>query len=190
MIEIKRFIVGALATNCYLVYAKEKKTGFLIDPGSFDRNIQDFIKKHDIHIKNIINTHAHPDHTGGNEKFGYPVLIHEDDKDFLKSHCKNSINLLKDRDVIEEGDIKFEVIHTPGHTPGGISLKLGDSIFTGDTLFCDGVGRTDFPYGSMEDLRKSIATRLMVFKDEVKILPGHGPASTIGHERGQSVSRH
>lgn len=182
MIEVRAFVVGMLATNCYLVFSETTKKGFLIDPGGFDRKIAGAIGKEAVLIKNIINTHGHRDHTAGNKKFGYPVLIHERDSDFPGGGLKNT-KLLKDADTIEEGDIKFEVIHTPGHTPGSISLKLGNMIFTGDTLFREGVGRTDFPYGSETDLSSSIKKRLMIFDDSVEIFPGHGPASTIGHER-------
>ena len=178
--EIKTFVVGALETNCYLVYSKDRKIGFLIDPGSYDRRILNAIRENGIRIKNIINTHGHPDHTGGNNRFGYPVLIHHADKDFLPFPPDKS---LKDGDIIEDGDIIFEVIHTPGHTPGSISLKMEDRIFTGDTLFQGGVGRTDFPYSDESGLLSSIRDRLMVFGDDIEILPGHGPGSTIGHER-------
>jgi len=193
---IERFVVGALETNCYLVYNKAGRTGFLIDPGSFDRTVKDFIDRNGICIKNIINTHGHIDHIAGNKKFGYPILIHESDSDFLKNPVKNlsfftgimpSLSLmagfLKDGDRIAEGAVAFCVIHTPGHTPGSISLKFGNRIFTGDTLFREGVGRTDFPYASEKDLLNSVKCRLMVFDDNVEIFPGHGPPSTIGHER-------
>jgi glyoxylase-like metal-dependent hydrolase (beta-lactamase superfamily II) len=178
--EIKTFVVGMLETNCYLVYGKDSKVGFLIDPGVFNKKILDAVKKEGIHIKNIINTHGHPDHTGGNIKFGYPVLVHEADKGFLTAPPERC---LKDGDIIKETDIELEVIHTPGHTPGGISLKAGNKLFTGDTLFQGGVGRTDFPYSDGESLLRSIRERLMVLGDEVEVLPGHGPGSTIGRER-------
>jgi len=178
--EIKRFVVGPLGTNCYLVYGKSGKSGFLIDPGMFDERIRDVIKKNGIDVKNIINTHGHIDHTAGNEKFGYPVLIHENDSGSLSSPAKR---LLKDGDIIEGADVTLEVIHTPGHTPGSISLKAENRIFTGDTLFLGCVGRTDFAYGNERDLQNSIRHRLMVFGEETEILPGHGPLSTIGYER-------
>lgn len=171
MVKIKKFTVGFLQTNCYLIYDEDAKTGFLIDPGLFDKGIEKEIKKNGIHVKNIINTHGHPDHTSGNGEFGYPVLIHEGDG-----------GTLKDGDVIKGGDISLEVIHTPGHTPGSISLKMGDKIFTGDTLFKDGVGRTDLAGGSTEKLIDSLK-RLMAFDNSFEILPGHGPSSTIGDEK-------
>lgn len=196
MVEVKTFVVGALETNCYLVYENEDKNAFLIDPGFFDERISETIKKKGLSVKAIINTHGHADHIAGNKAFRYPVFIHEYDAKSLKNPMKNfsfftgmmafspsATRLLKDNDRIEDGLIVFDVIHTPGHTPGGISLKSGNKIFTGDTLFREGVGRTDFPYANEKDLRSSIKDRLMIFGDEVEIFPGHGPSSTIGHER-------
>ncbi|NQU95550.1 MAG: MBL fold metallo-hydrolase [Candidatus Omnitrophica bacterium] len=196
MTEVKRFTVGLLETNCYLVYDTEEKIGFLIDPGTFDKKIAKVIEENNIRIRNIINTHGHADHTSGNKRFGYPILIHEKDSDFLKNAAKNLAHfmsptfvsppaerLLKDGDVIKEGKLMLHVIHTPGHTPGGICLETGNRIFTGDTLFRESVGRTDFPYGSEKDLLNSVKKRLMVFPDEIEVLPGHGEGSTIGHER-------
>jgi len=196
MIKIETFVVGPSETNCYLVYSDTEKNGFLIDPGFFDKKISRFIEDHQIRIKNIINTHGHIDHTAANGKFNYPVLIHQKDSEILKDPAKNLLfflnmnasafsvsEYLKDGDIIAEGEIKFEVIHTPGHTPGGISLKMGNIVFTGDTLFSEGVGRTDFEYASQEDLMESIKKRLMRLPDDTEVLPGHGPSTTIGHER-------
>ena len=195
MVRVKTFAVGPLGTNCYLVYSDRTREGYLIDPGFYDGKIAGFIEKNGIHVKNIINTHGHADHISANGKFGYPVLVHGKDGEFLTNPSKNlsflaglivhktePAGFLKDGDVIGDGEIKFEVIHTPGHTPGGISLKMGKTLFTGDTLFCEGVGRTDFPYGDESALMDSVK-RLMAFEDDTAVLPGHGPASTIGHER-------
>ena len=206
MIKIKKFVLRSLETNCYLVYSDTSKTGFLIDPGFYDKKIQNFIDNENIQVCNIINTHGHADHIAGNKKFHYPVLIHEADTSFLKDPRKNLSffagmifnsplpeRTLKDGDIIKKEDIVLEVIHTPGHTPGGICLRLlpheanpaiaHEVIFTGDTLFMEGVGRTDFPYGNGDTLIDSIRKRLLIFEDNTEILPGHGPASTIGHER-------
>jgi len=196
MVEVKSFVIGPIETNCYVVYDTITKTGFLIDPGFFDEDVRSFIKKNNITIKNIIDTHGHSDHILANGKFAYPILIHKDDNSFLRNPMKNlsilsgnilispkAERLLEDGDVIEGGDIKLEVIHTPGHTPGSISLKTEDKIFTGDTLFFEGVGRTDLPGGDGKKILDSIKKRLMVFDDNIKIFPGHGPSSTIEHER-------
>lgn len=181
MVKIEIFVVGLLETNSYLVYDSEEKVGYLIDPGSFDKRIRKAIEENQVRVKNIINTHGHMDHTGGNRNFAYPVLIHGDDRDFIKD--TKPARLLKDGDMIGDGELALEVIHTPGHTPGSISLLLGDKIFTGDTLFYEGVGRTDFAYGSASDIVRSIRERLFCLDDGVQVLPGHGPCSTIGHEK-------
>lgn len=196
MIKLKTFAIGALQANCYLVYDTNSKEGFLIDPGVFDEGIKKEIETLGIKIKAIINTHGHADHIAGNKKFGYPVLIHKNDSSFLGDPAKNlslftgtfSISprahgLLVDDEVITAGEVEFKVIHTPGHTPGGISLKVGDKVFTGDTLFRENVGRTDLPGGSQVDLLRSIRERLLTLPDDTEVFPGHGPSSTIGHER-------
>jgi len=171
MIKIKTFVLGLLRTNCYLVYDEAAKTGFLIDPGTFDKRIASEIERNGIRIKNIINTHAHPDHTSGNAEFGYPVLIHE-----------AAGGMLKNGDIIRDAGIALEILHTPGHTPESISIRMGNKIFTGDTLFRDGVGRTDLPGGNESELLNSLKF-LMSLEDDLEILPGHGPGSTIGDEK-------
>jgi len=196
MIISKTFAIGTLQANCYLVYDTNSKEGFLIDPGVFDEGIKKEIETLGIKIKAIINTHGHSDHIAGNKKFGYPVLIHKNDSSFLGNPAKNlslftgtfSISpqahgLLVDGEAIKASEIELKVIHTPGHTPGGISLKVGDKVFTGDTLFRENVGRTDLPGGSQEDLLRSIRERLLTLPDDTEVFPGHGPSSTIGHER-------
>ena len=195
-IDVKTFIVGALETNCYIIYSKKSKEGFLIDPGFFDKRVEKAIAENGIKIKNIINTHAHIDHTSGNKKFGYPILLHEEDNELLQNPSKNlaffigifsdspkASGFLKENDCVEAKGLKMSVIHTPGHTPGGISLVADEVVFTGDTLFLESVGRSDFPYSSEEKLLNSIRDKLMKLDDKTVVLPGHGAATTIGHER-------
>lgn len=177
MLKVRTFTIGPLETNCYLAYDDETKEAVLIDPAVFDKKIVNYIKTHNLNVKFTLNTHGHFDHVGADKEFGYPVLIHEKDRGRLKAH-----RLLRDQDKVKIKNIVFKIIHTPGHTPGGISIECSDVLFTGDTLFSGGVGRTDIPFASQSDLEKSIK-RLMQYSDNTKIYPGHGPESTIGHER-------
>ena len=193
---LKRFVVGPLAVNAYLLGDPKTKDACLIDPGADHKKIKDFISKNGFNLKFIINTHGHGDHIGSNGSFEVPIYIHLLDKDFLTDPRKNlsplfmfnitspaAARLLKDGDVIELGSVRLKVIHTPGHTPGSISLLLGGIAFTGDTLFNNGVGRTDFEYGDEEALLNSIKNKLMTLSDDTVIYPGHGEPSTIGEER-------
>lgn len=183
---IKRFTVGWLSTNCYVVGCEETKEAAVIDPGMDSEReteqILNFIKQNGFHIKYIINTHGHPDHISGNtvikQATGAPILIHENDAEQVQADRK-----LRDGDVIQVGTFKLVVLHTPGHTKDGISL-LGDKVvFTGDTLFAGSVGRTDFVGGSYEELMQSIKTKLLCLPDSFKVYSGHGPSTTIGNEK-------
>ena len=183
---IKRFTVGWLSTNCYVVGCEETKEAVLIDPAVESKReaeeILNFIKQNGFHIKYIINTHGHSDHIAGNtvmkKATGAPVLIHESDA--ARVHVDKK---LRDGDVLHVGSFKLVVLHTPGHTKDGISL-LGDKmVFTGDTLFAGAVGRTDFVGGSYEELMRSIKTKLLSLPDSFKVYSGHGPPTTIGDEK-------
>ena len=193
---LKRFVVGPLAVNAYLLADPDTKEACLIDPGADHKNIKKIIDKNGFDLKFIINTHGHGDHIGSNGNFGVPIYIHSLDKDFLTDPRKNlsplimlkiispeASRLLEDGDTIELGSLRLKVIHTPGHTPGSISLKLGGIAFTGDTLFNNGVGRTDFSYGDEYALLNSIKDKLMTLPDDTIIYPGHGEPSTIGDEK-------
>jgi len=178
--QIKRFVVGPLATNCYLVFDPGSSKGVLIDPGMFDEEIAGYIEKEKIEVLWTVNTHGHADHTSGNDHFGFPVLMHKNS--MARGHLQAE-RFLSDGDTIEFGDFKLKTIYTPGHTPGGISLRCGNILFSGDTLFYEGVGRTDRPEGDTGALLRSIKEKLMTLPDEVRVFPGHGPETTIGHER-------
>ena len=194
---IKQIVVGLLETNCYIFADLDAKEAALIDPGSNgDDAIKPEIEKHNLTLKCIINTHGHGDHISSNKKFKAPIYIHRLDADFLGNSSLNlsatfgitiksppASRLLEDGDIIEIGRFNLKVIHTPGHTPGGISLLGEGVIFTGDTLFMGGVGRTDFPYGSYEKLINSIRKRLWNLDEKIIVYPGHGPLTTIGKEK-------
>ncbi len=197
---LKRFVVGALETNCYVFADEDTKEAAVIDPGGRPAVIREYIKKTGLKLKFVINTHGHGDHIGANYFFAHKgkvdLLIHEDDADFLSEPELNlssafginikapaATELLKDKGRIEIGKLYLEVLHTPGHTPGSICLRYDDIVFTGDTLFCEGVGRTDLPNSSEKAILESIKNKLMTLSDNCKVYPGHGPETTIGHER-------
>ena len=201
---IKMFTFGMYFTNCYVVGCEETKEAIVIDPG-FDRDkeaeeVLQFIKQNGLKIKYIINTHGHADHTAGNgiikKATGAPILIHEDDAIMLTTFAKplskvfglrvtspQADRALHDGDVIQVGRVKLVVLHTPGHSMGGISLLGENFVFTGDTLFAGSIGRTDFPGASFEEIMQSIKTKLITLPDHFKAYPGHGPVTTIGEEK-------
>jgi len=168
--------VGPFEVNCYCIAAEDNTDAVIIDPGGQEEKIRQALDKHRLKPGFIINTHGHIDHIGCDDKFGVPVYIHKKDaallndpqlnlSKFLSSpySVKSSIKLLEDRQNLELGGIAFKVIHTPGHTPGGICLLMhkpkAKILFSGDTLFCGGVGRSDFPGADQELLIKSIKER-------------------------------
>lgn len=194
------FSVGAWESNCYIVGCGETKEGAVVDPGADAKKILNRVKNLGLKINKIILTHGHPDHISAlaevQQATGAKVLIHSADAGMLTDARRNlsfymgqsmELNpadvLLKDGDIIEVGNIKLEVMHTPGHSEGGICLKCArDVVITGDTLFAGSVGRSDFPGGSHTQLINSIKDKLLKFPPETKVYPGHGPASTIGTE--------
>ena len=173
--KIKILVVGPLLTNCYLLISKNGC--LIIDPGGEAEKILKEIKKTKKKLKYIINTHGHPDHTFANEKIkdktGAKVLIHEAEKSFVKFDAND---FLKEGNEIKAGNIVLRVLHTPGHTKGSICL-LGDNfVFTGDTLFKDGYGRTDLPGGSQKDIEESLDKLSKILKPGTMVYPGHGGA--------------
>ena len=200
--EIFKMEVGEIGTNCYLVYDKESAEGIIIDPGGNGKEILGEVEKRQMKIKYVVNTHGHWDHIGANDEVceatGAPLLIHEKDAACLTNAALNMSGMmrkqgcskpadafLKEGDTVEFGDISLEVIHTPGHTQGGICLYSAryHVLFSGDTLFQLSVGRTDFPGGSFDDLIKNIKTKLLVLPGDTIVCPGHGPVTKIETEK-------
>jgi hydroxyacylglutathione hydrolase len=190
-IHIDRF-----GTNCYVFGSKKTREVVVIDPGADAGKIKELIKIEGLIPKCVINTHGHIDHTGANYELGLPVYIHEKDANFLVNPLLSlaafygrlngspkASRILKDNDEIEISDIKIRVIHTPGHTPGGISLYYDGIVFTGDTLFARGIGRTDLPYGNLNDIMHSIKDRLFNLAGSTIVYPGHGDQTSIDIEK-------
>lgn len=195
--EIKAVVLGILDVNCYLI---EGKNGVVvIDPGYKSKEAEEFLKNNSDKERLIILTHNHFDHIGFADELSKltntRIAIGEYDNDGLQNPQVNlSVNfakrmnppkadiLLKDGDELNVGDLQFKIMHTPGHTIGGICLLSDNCIFSGDTLFFESVGRTDFPGGSSEELEKSIL-RLYESGDGLTVYPGHGPETTVGHEK-------
>jgi len=197
--------VGSLFTNCYLVACERELEALVIDPGfseAEEERIFREIIKHGLRVKYIVNTHGHVDHISGNLKVKRKtkayLAVHYEDAEMLTNPTKNLSRMLgltvvspppdimlKDGDKIKVGSLELEVIHTPGHTPGSISLycRKEKVVFTGDTLFAGSVGRTDLPGSSYEKLMSSIREKLLALPDETVVYPGHGEKTTIGKER-------
>ncbi|MBI5236952.1 MAG: MBL fold metallo-hydrolase [Deltaproteobacteria bacterium] len=199
---VLKLIVGPLEVNCYIVWDGHTGEAFIIDPGAEPERIILAVRKKELRVRYIVNTHGHFDHVGANaeikEAFGAPVAAHAKDNGLLASSHEQSAFFgvvskpqplpdiaLEDGMRLEAGGISLEVLHTPGHTEGGVSLycKNYGLVFTGDTLFRGSVGRTDFEEGSFERLMESIKTKLLPLGDRVRVLPGHGPETTIGEEK-------
>jgi len=196
---LEKLVVGPLATNCYIVGSESGRQGMIIDPGDEANKILNRVKNLGLDIKYIVLTHGHLDHIGAlkevKEATSAQVAIHTNDVSTIKNKLLSIFlgirhksppppdKLLNDGDIISIGRLSFAVIHTPGHTPGGICLLGEGVLFSGDTLFNYGIGRADLPGGSYSQLMNSIQTKLMVLADEVIVYPGHGPQTTIGTER-------
>jgi len=199
---VKMLAVGPFAANCYIVGSSSTKEGMIVDPGSEAETILRTVQQTGLSISLIVITHAHIDHVGAlrkvQEKTNAQFAVHEAEKGFVFSAPMRMLTslgltpvksppkpdrLLEDGDLIDIGDLQFEVLYTPGHSSGGICLSGHGVVFSGDTLFNLGIGRTDFPGMSHKRLMKSIREKLMGLPDETIVYPGHGPPTTIGDER-------
>ncbi|TKJ32297.1 MBL fold metallo-hydrolase [bacterium (candidate division B38) B3_B38] len=196
---LERIVVGPLEANCYFIGCSQGGEVAIVDPGADHLQIFNLINSQQYKPLYIINTHCHIDHTGANaeikRRYKIPILIHQDDAPYLSETQDSSLQailsanpsppadrLLTEDDFINIGSLTLEVIHTPGHSPGGICLKFPEGVLTGDTLFYRGIGRTDLPGGSYPQLIESVKNKLFALDKSLPIYPGHGPTSTIGEE--------
>ena len=200
---VKRLEVGPFLSNCFIVGSEETRNGMIIDPGADAELILNTVKKLGLSIILIVATHTHHDHVAAlaqvKEATKADYAVHEAEGSRKMAQAFNRVlspllggsirslpkpdRLLREGDVIEIGELRFTVLHTPGHSPGGICLQGHEVVFCGDTLFNFSIGRTDFPGCSHAQLMNSIRTKLMTLPDETRVLCGHGPDTTIGFER-------
>ena len=197
---IKTLPVGPIMANCFIVGCQETMQAAIIDPGDEADKILQSVADSNLEVKTIINTHGHFDHVSANKGIhaatNAPILIHALDAPMLEHISASAANwglsaenspvpdrTLNDGDTIVFGNITLNVLHTPGHTPGGISLFTEGHVFVGDTLFAGSIGRTDFPGGDFATLKSSIQDKLFTLGDDVRVYTGHGPETTIGHEK-------
>ncbi len=197
---IKTLVVGALETNCYIFADEITKEALIIDPGSNEIYILEELSKNNFKPKAILLTHGHFDHIGAVEQLKnelhIPVYIHEKEQIIMENSnynlssvfSQNKLELKADRllnETLTFGDIVLKIIFTPGHTPGGVCYYYEKEhiLFSGDTLFLNSMGRTDFPYGNYQELVNSIKNKLFLLPNETKVFSGHGDVTTIGKEK-------
>jgi len=200
---VRQYEVGSFEIFCYLVGDEKLGEGLFIDPADEAELLLSEAASYGIKIKYIVNTHSHVDHVMGNaemvQRTHAQIMIHEEDAPNLAQKPSYLLEmfratpsppadlLLRDGDLIRVGQVELRVLHTPGHSPGGICLAMEGMIFTGDTLFVGAVGRTDLPGSSWEDLERSVREKIYALPGETVVYPGHNygstPTSTIRHER-------
>ena len=191
---------GPLEVNCYIIGCEKTRKAAVVDPGGNVDRILKLLEKHKLKLEMIINTHGHFDHIGGNrqlsEATGAALLIHQADRyllDLAQEHAAGfglqtepspaPTRELSGGETLQLGELSIQVIHTPGHSPGGICLYVDNCLIVGDTLFAGSVGRTDLPGGDQPLLIAGIREKLLPFPEATRVYPGHGPMTTIGQEK-------
>jgi len=200
---IERIVTPVLGVNCYVLACDKTKKAAIIDPGSGSAMIKDLLRRHNLEVERIILTHGHYDHIGAAEELRKTlhaeVAVHREDAGMLTDPQKNLSRmfskdyvmspaeiLLEDGQKFFIGEVQMKVIHTPGHTPGGICLLTDGVLFSGDTLFDCSIGRADLPGGDFHKLLNSIHDKLMVLDDQILVYPGHESFTSIGRERARN----
>jgi hydroxyacylglutathione hydrolase len=193
-------VVGPIQANCYVLGCERTKEAAVIDPGGDVDKILMTLAKDKLRCVYIINTHGHFDHTGDNKRLkevtGAKLVIHRADAPMILQQGSNGSMwgmevedspppdlYVEEGDVISLGDISLQVLHTPGHSPGGTSLLTDKIVFVGDTLFAGSIGRTDLPGGDYDTLIRNVKEKIFSLGDDVVIYPGHGPKTTVGREK-------
>ena len=198
---VESLVVGPLQSNCYVLGCERTKEGVVIDPGDDVPDILRALERNDLVLRCVALTHAHFDHAGGAsaliEETDAELVLHRDDLPLLRGMREQAAmfgflsmdaplqadRFVDDGDELAFGDEMLTVIHTPGHSQGGVCYRAKGRIFVGDTLFAGSIGRADLPGGDYDALIESVRTRLFVLGDDIEVYPGHGPATTIGVER-------
>lgn len=196
---VEKIVVGALATNCYIIASDKSSKAVVIDPGADGPVILQRLQELDLRLGVIINTHGHHDHTGADrelvDEYQVPVYMGSDDINIVNDPSANlsyftggtksqvePVKGLADKQILEIDGLKLQTIETPGHTKGSISLRIQNKLFTGDLLFQGSIGRTDFPSSSYDDMLRSLA-KIAKLPDETIVYPGHGPETVLGEEK-------
>ncbi len=202
--QVERLTIGMLATNCYIVAPDKRGPAVVIDPAGEIKSIVSRLHRDELDCVGILCTHGHVDHMAGagplSDAVGAPVYIHEEDAGALASPRTKLIGLaggvmatrprkvhyLDDGDKVEVGELVLEVLHTPGHTPGGISFYTPGYLFCGDLIFQGSIGRTDLRGGSLQALLRALKEKVWDLPDDTGIMPGHGPETTLGEEKAHN----
>ena len=197
---LESLMTGPLQVNCYLIGCEETRQAAVVDPGGNVGEILELLNEHRLTLQLVINTHGHFDHIGGNrqllEATDAELALHEADAPLLSRAGEHAAafglnaepspapqRLLQGGERLQLGNLVIEVIHTPGHSPGGICLRVEDHLIVGDTLFAGSIGRTDLPGGDHQQLIDSIRQQLFGLPDQLVVHPGHGPATSLGREK-------